>query len=96
MIANARAGGGSGHEPAHAGYVGPGMLTAAVCGDIFASPTVNAVLAVGFPRWAVLIQIVGLEGLRGLFRVPVKRSVTPCICFERSRIFSIKSSVKSS
>ena len=25
-------GGGSGHEPAHAGYVGPGMLTAAVCG----------------------------------------------------------------
>ena len=32
-------GGGSGHEPAHAGYVGKGMLDAAVCGDIFASPT---------------------------------------------------------
>ncbi len=30
-------GGGSGHEPAHAGYVGKGMLTAAVCGDVFAS-----------------------------------------------------------
>ena len=38
-------GGGSGHEPAHAGFVGPGMLTAAVCGDVFASPSVNAVLA---------------------------------------------------
>lgn len=38
-------GGGSGHEPAHAGFVGQGMLTAAVCGDIFASPSVDAVLA---------------------------------------------------
>ncbi len=38
-------GGGSGHEPAHAGYVGKGMLTAAVCGDVFASPSVDAVLA---------------------------------------------------
>ncbi len=38
-------GGGSGHEPAHAGFVGPGMLTAAVCGDVFASPSVDAVLA---------------------------------------------------
>lgn len=37
-------GGGSGHEPAHAGFVGRGMLTAAVCGDIFASPSVEAVL----------------------------------------------------
>ena len=38
-------GGGSGHEPAHAGYVGEGMLAAAVCGDVFASPSVDAVLA---------------------------------------------------
>lgn len=38
-------GGGSGHEPAHAGFVGKGMLTAAICGDIFASPTVDAVLS---------------------------------------------------
>ena len=38
-------GGGSGHEPAHAGFVGAGMLTAAVCGDIFASPSIDAVLA---------------------------------------------------
>ncbi|MBB5043583.1 dihydroxyacetone kinase subunit DhaK [Shinella fusca] len=38
-------GGGSGHEPAHVGFVGRGMLTAAVCGDVFASPSVDAVLA---------------------------------------------------
>lgn len=38
-------GGGSGHEPAHAGFVGEGLLDAAVCGDIFASPSVDAVLA---------------------------------------------------
>ncbi|MGO7583504.1 dihydroxyacetone kinase subunit DhaK [Rhizobium ruizarguesonis] len=38
-------GGGSGHEPSHAGFVGKGMLTAAVCGDVFASPSVDAVLA---------------------------------------------------
>lgn len=32
-------GGGSGHEPAHAGFVGKGMLDGAVCGDVFASPS---------------------------------------------------------
>ncbi|KAK2463564.1 hypothetical protein APHAL10511_004315 [Amanita phalloides] len=36
-------GGGSGHEPAHAGFVGAGMLTAAVCGNIFASPSASQV-----------------------------------------------------
>lgn len=38
-------GGGSGHEPAHAGYVGHGMLDAAVLGPVFTSPSVDAVLA---------------------------------------------------
>lgn len=38
-------GGGAGHEPAHAGYVGPGLLDAAVVGDVFTSPSVDAVLA---------------------------------------------------
>ncbi len=38
-------GGGSGHEPAHAGFIGAGMLTAAICGEVFASPSVEAVLA---------------------------------------------------
>jgi dihydroxyacetone kinase len=38
-------GGGSGHEPAHAGYVGRGMLSAAVAGDVFTSPTPDAIHA---------------------------------------------------
>ena len=38
-------GGGAGHEPAHAGYIGQGMLTAAVVGEVFTSPSVDAVLA---------------------------------------------------
>lgn len=52
-------GGGSGHEPAMAGYVGAGMLAAAVAGDVFASPSEDAVLAairaVGGPAGVVLI-----------------------------------------
>lgn len=38
-------GGGAGHEPAHAGYVGAGMLSAAVSGEVFTSPSVDAILA---------------------------------------------------
>ena len=38
-------GGGSGHEPAFAGYVGTGLADAAACGNIFASPPPNVVLA---------------------------------------------------
>jgi dihydroxyacetone kinase len=38
-------GGGSGHEPAHAGFVGAGMLSAAVAGEVFTSPPADAVLA---------------------------------------------------
>ena len=38
-------GGGSGHEPSHAGYVGPGMLDAAVAGNVFASPSPDRILA---------------------------------------------------
>lgn len=37
-------GGGSGHEPAHAGYVGMGMLDAAVCGNVFSSPSPERIL----------------------------------------------------
>lgn len=36
-------GGGSGHEPAHAGFIGEGMLDAAVCGAVFTSPTPDQV-----------------------------------------------------
>src|SRR5690606_29925862 len=46
-------------EPAHAGYVGKGMLTAAECGDLFASPSVaavlNAIVAVTGDRGCLLI-----------------------------------------
>ena len=38
-------GGGSGHEPSHAGWLGRGMLSGAVCGGIFASPSVSSILA---------------------------------------------------
>src|SRR5690606_7447919 len=52
-------GGGSGHEPAHGGFVGPGLLTAAVAGDVFTSPSVHAVLAAirasAGPAGAVLV-----------------------------------------
>src|SRR5580692_1046549 len=52
-------GGGSGHEPAHAGYVGAGMLSAAVAGEIFTSPDSESVLAaiqaVAGPPGALLV-----------------------------------------
>jgi triose/dihydroxyacetone kinase / FAD-AMP lyase (cyclizing) len=38
-------GGGSGHEPSHAGWIGKGMLSGAICGGIFASPSVTSILA---------------------------------------------------
>ncbi|XP_044281905.1 triokinase/FMN cyclase isoform X2 [Varanus komodoensis] len=38
-------GGGSGHEPAHAGYIGRGMLTGVVAGPVFTSPAVGSILA---------------------------------------------------
>ena len=38
-------GGGSGHEPSHSGFVGQHLITAAVCGEVFASPSVEAVLS---------------------------------------------------
>ena len=38
-------GGGSGHEPSHAGWIGSGMLSGAICGGIFASPSVASILA---------------------------------------------------
>ena len=37
--------GGSGHEPAHGGFVGSGCLSAAVLGNVFASPSVSMILA---------------------------------------------------
>lgn len=52
-------GGGSGHEPAHAGYIGAGMLSAAVPGAVFTSPDtdsiVAAIRAVAGKRGALLV-----------------------------------------
>lgn len=52
-------GGGSGHEPAHAGFVGKGMLSAAVCGDVFASPSTiqvyNAIMSTQTEKGTLLI-----------------------------------------
>jgi len=52
-------GGGSGHEPSHAGYVGVGMLDAAVAGEVFTSPTpdqiLEAIKAVGTGKGVLLI-----------------------------------------
>eukprot|EP00472_Partenskyella_glossopodia_P001634 CAMPEP_0197532344 /NCGR_PEP_ID=MMETSP1318-20131121/39363_1 /TAXON_ID=552666 /ORGANISM="Partenskyella glossopodia, Strain RCC365" /LENGTH=678 /DNA_ID=CAMNT_0043088881 /DNA_START=52 /DNA_END=2088 /DNA_ORIENTATION=+ len=60
-------GGGAGHEPAHAGFVGEGMLTAAVSGDIFASPSTYAVLAaikaVAYPGGEAQKQAKGSPGV---------------------------------
>jgi dihydroxyacetone kinase len=42
---NILSGGGSGHEPSHAGWIGNGMLTGAILGGIFASPSVSSILA---------------------------------------------------
>lgn len=38
-------GGGSGHEPLHGGFVGPGMLTAAIAGEVFTSPVPDQIMA---------------------------------------------------
>jgi len=52
-------GGGSGHEPSHAGFVGKGMLSAAVCGEVFSSPSwaqiYSAIKAVGGKKGVLFI-----------------------------------------
>ncbi len=76
-------GGGSGHEPAHAGFVGKGLLTAAVCGDVFASPSVDAVLA----------GILAVSGKAGCLLI-VKNYTGDRLNFglaaERARTFGVK------
>lgn len=52
-------GGGSGHEPAHGGFIGKGMLDVAVCGDVFASPSIiqvyNAIIESQSEKGTLLI-----------------------------------------
>ena len=79
-------GGGSGHEPAHAGYVGKGMLTAAVCGDVFASPSVDAVLA-------GILAVSGSAGCLLIVKNYTGDSLNFGLAAERARSYGIKVSM---
>ena len=76
-------GGGSGHEPAHAGFVGRGMLTAAVCGDVFASPYVDAVLA-------GILAVTGPAGCLLIVKNYTGDRLNFGLAAERARAFGLK------
>ena len=79
-------GGGSGHEPAHAGLVGPGMLTAAVCGEVFASPSVDAVLA-------GILAVTGDAGCLLIVKNYTGDRLNFGLAAERARAFGLKVSM---
>jgi dihydroxyacetone kinase len=76
-------GGGSGHEPAHAGFVGAGLLTAAVCGDVFASPSVDAVLA-------GILAVTGKAGCLLIVKNYTGDRLNFGLAAERARAFGLK------
>ncbi|MDO9637990.1 MAG: dihydroxyacetone kinase subunit DhaK [Pseudotabrizicola sp.] len=76
-------GGGSGHEPSHAGFVGRGMLTAAVCGDVFASPSVDAVLA-------GILAVTGPAGCLLIVKNYTGDRLNFGLAAERARAFGLK------
>ena len=76
-------GGGSGHEPSHAGFVGQGMLTAAVCGDVFASPSVDAVLA-------GILAVTGKPGCLLIVKNYTGDRLNFGLAAERARAFGLK------
>lgn len=76
-------GGGSGHEPAHAGFIGRGMLTAAVCGDVFASPSVDAVLA-------GILAVTGPAGCLLIVKNYTGDRLNFGLAAERARAFGLK------
>ena len=79
-------GGGSGHEPAHAGFVGAGMLTAAVCGEVFASPSVDAVLA-------GILAVTGTAGCLLIVKNYTGDRLNFGLAAERARAFGLKVSM---
>jgi len=79
-------GGGSGHEPSHAGFVGKGMLTAAVCGDVFASPSVDAVLA-------GILAVTGKAGCLLIVKNYTGDRLNFGLAAERARAFGLKVSM---
>lgn len=76
-------GGGSGHEPSHAGFIGKGMLTAAVCGDVFASPSVDAVLA-------GILAVTGKAGCLLIVKNYTGDRLNFGLAAERARAFGLK------
>ncbi len=76
-------GGGSGHEPSHAGFVGMGMLTAAVCGEVFASPSVDAVLA-------GILAVTGRAGCLLIVKNYTGDRLNFGLAAERARAFGLK------
>lgn len=76
-------GGGSGHEPSHAGFVGQGMLTAAVCGEVFASPSVDAVLA-------GILAVTGKAGCLLIVKNYTGDRLNFGLAAERARTFGLK------
>jgi len=76
-------GGGAGHEPAHAGFVGQGMLTAAVCGEIFASPSVDAVLA-------AIVAVTGKAGCLVIVKNYTGDRLTFGLAAERARALGLQ------
>ncbi len=79
-------GGGSGHEPAHAGFVGAGMLTAAVCGEVFASPSVDGVLA-------GILAVTGDPGCLLIVKNYTGDRLNFGLAAERARAFGLKVSM---
>jgi ATP-dependent dihydroxyacetone kinase len=79
-------GGGSGHEPSHAGFVGRGMLTAAVCGEVFASPSVDAVLA-------GILAVTGKAGCLLIVKNYTGDRLNFGLAAERARAFGLKVSM---
>ena len=79
-------GGGSGHEPSHAGFVGRGMLSAAVCGEVFASPSVDAVLA-------GILAVTGKTGCLLIVKNYTGDRLNFGLAAERARAFGLKVSM---
>lgn len=77
------AGGGSGHEPAHAGFVGLGLITAAVCGEVFASPSVDAV-------FAAIMAVTGKAGCLVIFKDYTGDRLNFGLAVERARALGKK------
>lgn len=76
-------GGGAGHEPAHVGFVGEGMLTAAVAGGVFASPSVDAVLA-------GIMSVTGSAGCLLIVKNYTGDRLNFGLAAERARAFGLK------